>query len=87
MNSRQPTDTSPEVRARHGELIAALSPAERLARALALSTLARDFVWAGARGGSGGQASEAVHQRFLVQMYGDGVARWVARRIAAEGVL
>jgi hypothetical protein len=78
------SDTTPETRARQVALLAALTPAERLARALALSALARDFAWAGARSRTGSHPQADVRQQFLLQVYGDGVARWVARRVAAE---
>ncbi|HUG27692.1 MAG TPA: hypothetical protein VMK53_05280 [Gemmatimonadales bacterium] len=84
MSLSRPSDTRPEVQASHKALLAALTPAERLARALALSALARDFAWAGARSRTGSHAPADVRQRFLLQVYGDDVARWVALRVAAE---
>ena len=84
MSPSRLSDTPPETRDRQEALLAALTPAERLARALALSALARDFAWAGARSRFGSHASADVRQQFLRQVYGDGVARWVAHRVAAE---
>lgn len=84
MSPSRLSDTPPETRARQEALLAALTPAERLARALALSALARDFAWAGARNRLGSHAPADVRRQFLLQVYGDGVARFVARRVAAE---
>lgn len=84
MSPNRLSDTAPEARARQEVLLATLTPAERLARALALSALARDFAWAGARSSAEGQAPANVRQRFLLQVYGDGVAGWVAHRAAVE---
>jgi hypothetical protein len=81
---RRPSDTPPEVLASQQSLMAALTPAERLARALALSALARDFAWAGARNRIGGDAPAEVRERFLIQVYGVDVARFVAHQVAAE---
>lgn len=77
-------DTSAVVRQGHRAKIRALSPAERLARALALSELTRRIAWAGASRVAGEEGPTAVRRRFLVQMYGAAAADWVARRIATE---
>ncbi|MEX0692746.1 MAG: hypothetical protein WD934_03330 [Gemmatimonadales bacterium] len=65
--------------------IKALTPAERLARALALSELGRRLAWAGAVQVAEAQGPAAVRHRFLVQVYGATTADWVARCIAREG--
>lgn len=81
---RRPSDTRPEVLASQQSILAALTPAERLARALALSALARDFAWAGAQNRIGSDAPAEVRERFLMQVYGVDVARFVAHQVAAE---
>ena len=78
-------DTSPAARDHLRALIAALTPAERLQRALALSSMARDFALAGARKFAGAEGADAVRTRFLEQQYGAEVAAWVSSRLAATG--
>ncbi len=77
-------DTSMAVRQGQLSRITALTSAERLGRALALSELARDFAWAGAQRTVGSRGPDAVRQRFLEQLFGEDTANWVARRIAAR---
>jgi len=84
MNGSRFIDTSAAVQQRQLLRISALSPAERLSRALALSALAREFAWAGAQRVAGGHGPEAVRHRFLEQVFGADTAGWVASRIAAE---
>ena len=84
MNRSSIIDTSVEVQQRQLARIRALSPADRLARALALSALGREFAWAGARRVAGSRGPDAVRYRFLEQTVGAGMAGWVERRIAAE---
>ena len=79
------SDTSAAAAERQLALIGALTPAERLSGALALSALAREFAWAGARQRDGDRGPDAVRQRFLEQAYGGHLAAWVQVRIAAEG--
>jgi len=78
------SDTSIAVRQGHRARIAALTPSERLARALALSVLVRRIAWAGAERVAGAEGHAAIRRRFLVQAYGTATADWVARRMAAE---
>jgi len=78
------TDTPAAVQQRQLSRLSALSPAERLGRALALSTLAREFAWAGAVLVAGSRGPDAVRDRFLEQVFGADTAGWVARRMAAE---
>lgn len=75
-------DTSPAARDQLRALVRALTPAERLRRALALSAMAREFAWAGATRFAGAGGPEAVRSRFLEQQYGTEVAAWVSSRIA-----
>ncbi|MEO8479349.1 MAG: hypothetical protein ABI542_06905 [Gemmatimonadota bacterium] len=84
MNRSGLPDTSAAIRQQQWSRIGALSPAERLCRALALSELARDFAWAGAQRTVGSRGPDAVRQRFLEQLFGEDTANWVARRIAAR---
>jgi hypothetical protein len=63
-----------------------MSPPERLARALALSALARDLAWQGALRHAGHLGTAAVVERFLRQLYGPDVAAWIAsERATARG--
>ncbi len=78
-------DTSEAAAERQRRLVSTLTPGERLSRALALSALAREFAWAGARHAAGERGVDAVRHRFLEQAYGGTTAAWVASRIAAEG--
>jgi hypothetical protein len=78
------SDTSPTVVVQQRERIGQLTPADRLARALGLSALARELAWTGARRVANASGPAAVRHRFLVQSYGAEIASWVARRIAAE---
>ena len=84
MSRSRLSDTSPDAQVLYADLLGALTPAERLTRALALSALVRDLAWAGARNRAESLDPAEVGQRFLQQVYGDGVARWVACRAAAE---
>lgn len=84
MRSTILSDTSAGEREQQLARIGALSHADRLGRALALSALGREFTWAGARQHAGTRGLDAVRQRFLEQTYGVVTAEWVARRIAAE---
>ncbi len=59
-------------RARTLELLRAMSPAERLARALALTSLVRDLVWQGALLHADDRGAGAVVERFLQQLHGPG---------------
>ena len=56
------------------EGIAAMSGAERLERALALTAFVRDLAWQGATLHAGHLGHAAVVERFLRQLYGDEVA-------------
>jgi hypothetical protein len=67
-------DTDPISRARLLDLLRALSPSERLTRALALSALARTLAWQGALQASGDRSGTAALHRFLEQLYGPDVA-------------
>lgn len=80
----RPGDTSVAARERQRALIGALTPAERLSRALALSALTREFAWAGATRFAGAHGADAIRERFLEQVYGPATAAWVAERRAAE---
>jgi hypothetical protein len=80
------SDTSVAASEQQRALIAALTPAERMSRALALSALAREFAWAGARSFAGESGPDAIRQRFLEQSYGPVTAAWVATCMAAEGL-
>lgn len=73
-------DTDAATHARYLDLIRSVPKPERLARALALSALAREMVWQGATRHSGHRGADAVTERFLLQMYGPEVAR---RTVAA----
>ena len=84
MNRSSVIDTSDAVQQRQWARIRALSPADRLSRALALSALGREFAWAGARRVAGSRGPDAVRYRFLEQAFGVDTAGWVERRIAAE---
>lgn len=84
MNRSSVIDTAVAVRQRQLARIRALSPAERLGRALALSALGREFAWAGARRVAGSRGPDAARSRFLEQVFGGEMANWVERRIAAE---
>ncbi len=84
MNAPRLIDTSAEVEQEQWARIRALSPAERLARALALSALGRELAWAGARRLAGAAGPDAVRRRYLEQAYGVDTAGWVVRLIAAE---
>ena len=84
MKASHQSDTPAAVQQGQWARIRALSPAERLARALALSALGREFAWAGARRIAGAGGPNAVRLRYLEQAYGAETAGWVARRIAAE---
>lgn len=64
------TDTSATTQAAHHARLRAIPKAERLARALALSALARDLAWQGALRHTEGQGHTATVRRFLLQMYG-----------------
>jgi hypothetical protein len=77
-------DTTVAVQQRQLARIRALSPADRLGRALALSALGQAFAWAGARRVAGSRGPDAVRYRFLEQAFGADTAGWVERRIAAE---
>jgi hypothetical protein len=81
------SDTPAAIRERQWQLIAALTPAERLGRALRLSALARAFAWAGAGRVAGDRGPDAVRHRFLEQVYGPETAAWVASRTAAGDAL
>ncbi len=67
------TDTSAETQARYEQLLAALTPGERLGRALALSAFARQLAWAGAERFAGHLGRAAVIERFFLQVYGPSV--------------
>jgi len=77
-------DTPERVAAQLRALIAAASPSQRLARAVALSDLARAFALAGATGSVGASGPDAIRRRFLEQMYGEAVANWVDARTTAR---
>lgn len=61
------TDTSAETQARDDQLLTALTPAERLERALALSSFARQLAWAGAERFAGHLGRADVIERFFLQ--------------------
>ena len=63
-------DTTAPMQAQHHALLATLSPAERVLRALTLSAFVRDVAWAGAERAAGEHGPEAVRERFLEQLYG-----------------
>jgi len=65
------------------ELLKTMSPAQRLASALAWSDLVRDLAWQGAVRYAGHLGQAAVVDRFLRQLYGPKVAAWVAGQGAA----
>lgn len=67
-------DTDAATLARLTDLVRALPPAERLARALALSALARQLAWQGARAHVREDGAAAVLDRFLRQLYGPELA-------------
>ena len=71
-DSSQPKvcDTNVVTDARYLAMIRRLPKAERLVRALALTALAREFVWQGAVRHAGAQGHSAVVHRFLEQLYG-----------------
>ncbi len=56
------------------DLVRALSPSERLTRALALSAFARMLAWQGALQAIGDRSATAALHRFLEQLYGPDVA-------------
>ncbi|MGH7627131.1 MAG: hypothetical protein ACREOJ_17675 [Gemmatimonadaceae bacterium] len=64
------TDTDRAVLARYLDLVRSVSKSGRLMRALALSALAREMAWCGARRHSGHLGKDAVTERFLQQLYG-----------------
>jgi len=76
-------DTDATTRARWRELLRTLSPPERLARALALTALARDLAWQGALRHAGHLGTAGVVDRFLRQLYGPEVATRIASERAA----
>ncbi len=78
------TDTPAAVQQAQWSRLSALSPAERLGRALAVSALALECAWAGAGLVAGSRGPHAVRDRFLEQVFGAGTAAWVARRLVAE---
>ena len=72
-------DETPTDRA--ARLLAALTPADRLRRALALSAYVRALAWQGARLHSGAGGPDAVRDRFLEQLYGSAVAGDMSARL------
>lgn len=76
-------DTDAVTRARQLAAIQELSGAERLARAIALSTLVCDLAWAGAQLHVREMGSGDIVARFLAQLYGpETAARLDALRAA-----
>jgi hypothetical protein len=67
------SDTLPSVQAAYDEQLMAMTPAERLQRALALSSFARNLAWAGAERAVGHLGRDAVVARFFLQVYGPSV--------------
>ncbi|MDZ4260011.1 MAG: hypothetical protein U0974_00125 [Gemmatimonadales bacterium] len=84
MNRASAADTSIAVQEQQLARMRALSPSDRFARALALSALGQEFAWAGAWRVAGSRGPDAVRRRFLEQAFGEDMADWVERRIAAE---
>lgn len=79
-------DTDATTRARFLELLRAMTPPERLARALALTALARDLAWQGAMRHAGHLGAAGVVDRFLRQLYGpEFAARITSERAATPG--
>lgn len=74
-------DTDAAMLARYLDLIRSASKPQRLARALALSALARHVAWQGALRHSGQLGDAAVAERFVLQLYGPDAARRVATRL------
>ncbi len=70
-------DTDAAMFARYLDLVRTVPRAQRLARAMALSALARNMAWQGATRHSGHRGPAAVTERFLLQLYGPDVARYV----------
>ncbi len=80
-------DTDAAMLARYLDLLRTIPKPQRLARAFALSTLARELAWQGATRHAGDRGADAVAERFLLQLYGPDVARRLAatlRRAEAE---
>ena len=83
VTARQAVGTDLAVRARQLAAIGELPGAERLARAIALSSLVCDLAWAGARLHVKETGSGDVVSRFLAQLYGrEAAARLDALRAA-----
>jgi len=75
-------DTNVAMLTRYLDLVRSVPKPERLARAMALSALARDLAWQGATRHSGHLGAGAVTKRFLLQLYGPDIAR---RVVASPG--
>jgi hypothetical protein len=73
-------DTSPQRRDRYLELLRALTPAQRLARAADLSDSVRELAEAGIRQRHPGASDEEVRVRLVVRLYG---REFAARHYAA----
>ncbi|HEX5410022.1 MAG TPA: hypothetical protein VFW89_09665 [Gemmatimonadaceae bacterium] len=76
--SEDRTDTDRAVFARYLDLVRSVPKSQRMMRALALSALAREMTWCGARRHSGHLGNDAVTERFLQQLYGPDVGREIA---------
>lgn len=79
------SDETPSDRA--ARLLAALTPADRLLRALALSAYVRALAWQGAHLHSGASGADAVRDRFLEQLYGSDVAGDMRARLNSARVV
>lgn len=77
-------DTDAVALARYRDLIRGIPKPERLARAIALSALARDLAWQGAKRHSGQLGAAAVVERFLLQLYGPRVARQMSTSLRKD---
>lgn len=84
MDQSRVIDTSFAVQQRQWAHVRALSPAERLDRALALCALGHEIAWAGATRVAGSRGPDAIRYRYLEQTFGAGTASWVERRITVE---
>lgn len=77
-------DTDAAMLARYLNGLRAIPKSQRLARAMALSALARDMAWQGATRHSGHLGARAVAERFLLQLYGPAIARQAVASLARD---
>lgn len=78
------TDTDEAMLAKYLDFVRSVPKSQRLARAMALSALARDMAWQGATRHSGHRGAAAVTERFLLQLYGADFAARVAASLRAR---